>query len=62
MNLYRCSKGIKRPVTQEMYYDEAKEIVEGSARNFKNAVKLSDENGLEIIIQTEQYNRIKKKN
>ena len=60
MNLYRTSRGVKRPVTEEMYYDEAEKRVSGAIKTFSKTVKLVTDDDLEIIINTQYYNKIRK--
>lgn len=60
-NMIRCSRGIKRPVSEMMSQDTAKEKVLGATKTFESAIKLIDsENDFESVIIKEQYNKIRK--
>jgi hypothetical protein len=60
-NMIRCSRGIKRPVSEIMSQDTAKEKVLGATKTFESAIKLIDsENDFESVIIKEQYNKIRK--
>jgi hypothetical protein len=60
-NMIRCSRGIKRPVSEMMSQDAAKEKVLDAAKTFESAIKLIDsENDFESVIIKEQYNKIRK--
>ena len=59
MRIYRCSRGVKRPIVQTMEYEKAKEKVSAGTKTFSSNVRLyDDENNLEMFISTEQYNRL----
>lgn len=60
MNLYRCSRGIEKPVTKEMYYDEAEKMVIGATKTYSKTVKVITDDDSEIIISTQYYNKIRK--
>lgn len=60
-NMIRCSRGIKRPVSEMMSQDAAREKVLDAAKTFESAIKLIDsENDFESVIIKEQYNKIRK--
>lgn len=60
-NMIRCSRGIKRPVSDMMCQDEANKKVLGATKTFETACKLTDnEHDFESIIIKEQYNRIRR--
>jgi hypothetical protein len=63
-NLYRCSRGIKKPEVMYMSQKEAKKKVSGATLTFKTAVQITDpESGYQNTIQHEYYNtRAKKDN
>lgn len=59
-NMFRCSRGIKRPVESYMTEDEVEKKVSGATLTFEKTVKLEDiENEFETIINTRYYNRIR---
>ena len=55
MNLFRHSRGIKEPITEEMTYFQAKEKVSGATKTFEKSVLLTGEM-YNSIIYTEYYN------
>lgn len=60
MNLYRCSRGIKKPKITEMTYREAKNLVHGTVETYRKTVKIVDEStDFEMIAHTECYNKIR---
>lgn len=60
-NMIRCSRGIKRPVSEMMSQDAARKKVLDAAKTFESAIKLIDsENDFESVIIKEQYNKIRK--
>lgn len=63
-NLYRCSRGIKKPEAVYMSYKNAKKKVSAATLTFKSTVQITDpECGYQNIIQHEYYNtNIKKDN
>lgn len=62
MNLYRCSRGIKKPETVKMEYGEVKKSVVGSATpNYTRTIELSQDEKVINSITYEQYN-LKRKN
>lgn len=62
-NMLRCSRGVKRPIEEMMFQNEAQKKVLGTTKTFQSAIKLTDtDNGFESIIIKEQYNKIRKKN
>lgn len=62
-NMVRSSRGIKRPIEEFMSQDEANKKVLGATKTFEKTVKLTDlENDFECIINTVQYNKIRKNN
>lgn len=70
LNLYpadfkmlRCSRGVKRPVSEMMSQKEATKKVLGATKTFESAVKLTDnDNEFEAVIIREQYNRVRCEN
>jgi hypothetical protein len=62
-NMFRCSRGIKRPIEDYMTQEEAEKKVSGATLTFEKTVKLHDtENEFETIINTRYYNRIRVNN
>lgn len=61
-NMFRCSRGIKRPVEEMMFQNEAEKKVLGATKTFESAVKLTDSsNDFDCIIIKEQYNKLRDK-
>jgi hypothetical protein len=59
-NMFRCSRGVKRPLEVYMTQEEAEKKVSGAKLTFEKTVKLHDEeNDFETIINTRYYNRIR---
>lgn len=60
-NMLRCSRGIKRPTIEMMSQYEANKKVSGATKTFEKTVKLKDpESDFETVINTVQYNRVRK--
>lgn len=57
MNLYRCSRGIKKPETEKMLYGEAKKIVGPGPANYSRTIDLNRDGEVINSITYEQYNR-----
>jgi len=61
-NLYRCSRGIKRPVVEHIAEAEAMQKVGAATPTFERTIELSDpETGFSIVISKRYYNRNCKK-
>jgi len=56
MNLYRCSRGIKKPETEKMRYFEAKKIVGSEPANYSRTIELDKDGQFLNSITYEQYN------
>lgn len=56
MNLYRCSKGIIKPETEQMEYKHIKKIVGDSPPNYSRTIDLIQEDKTINSITYEQYN------
>jgi hypothetical protein len=56
MNLYRASRGIKKPVTEKMSYADAKKIVGSGEANYRRTIDLSRDGKPVNTITYEQYN------
>lgn len=62
MNIYRCSRGVKRPTVSKMTYAQAMRLTETMTRTYERTTTISDpESGYENTIYTQYYNRIRKK-
>lgn len=61
MNLYRCSRGIKKPATEKMTYREAKKIVGSEPANYSRTIDLDKDGQFLNSITYEQYNLKRKK-
>lgn len=60
MRLYRCSKGIKKPLVTEMTEAEAQKLIGNAPLTFEKTIQLVDENGKVLnTISYRQYNRAK---
>lgn len=55
-NIYRCSRGIKRPIVEDMCEGEIKEKVSAATLTFQKTIKVSDDDGYENIINYRYYN------
>lgn len=63
MNIYRCSRGIKRPMVTHMSYDKAKKIVGAGTPTYSSCTIIQDDNGNTVnSIIHEQYNLKRLKN
>lgn len=56
MNLYRCSRGILRPVKEQSNYKMAKEKISSAKLTYSSSILISDELGFQNIITKEYYN------
>lgn len=57
-NLYRCSRGVKRPEVREMTEGEAREIIGAAPLTYEKTIAILDEAGeARNIINYRQYNR-----
>lgn len=63
MNIYRCSRGIKKPAVVHMSYDKAKKIVGAATPTYSSCTIIQDDNGNAVnSIIHEQYNLKRLKN
>lgn len=56
MSIYRCSRGVKRPVEIEMSYEEAKRKVSGATLTFQSNLRINLGNGMSNTISKRYYN------
>lgn len=57
-NLYRCSRGVKRPEVQYMTEGEAQKIVKGAPLTYEKTIAITDSAGQTVnVINYRQYNR-----
>lgn len=63
MNIFRCSKGIRKPTVEYIPYKDVKKIVGTAIPNYSTRIKILDDDG-EIVnaITYYQYNMIRSKN
>lgn len=54
--LYRFSKGIKKPKSEYITYDEAQEKISSDKLTFKNTISISTDSGFSNTIHYEYYN------
>lgn len=60
-NIYRCSRGIKKPDVSYMPYSKAKKVVGDLTPTFERSVEISDdETGFNNTIYTSQFNKKRK--
>jgi hypothetical protein len=59
MNLYRCSKGIKAPISEYMTYKKAKEKVDSAKPTFSKTYEITTDDQLLNQITIEQYNLLR---
>lgn len=55
-NLYRFSKGIKKPKSLYLSYDEAKRKISSDKLTFQNTLKITTDNNFQNTIHYEYYN------
>ena len=59
-NMYRCSRGIKKPTVEMMTQPDANKKVLGATKTFESAIQITDsEKNFSSVIIKEQYNRIR---
>lgn len=59
-NMYRCSRGVKRPIETMQPYEEAQKKVSAATKTFEKLVKVSDtDTNFETIISKAQYNLLR---
>ena len=57
-NLFRCSRGVKRPEVQYMTEGEAQKIVKGAPLTYEKTIAVTDSRGQTVnVINYRQYNR-----
>lgn len=57
-NLYRCSRGVKRPEVQKMTEGEAQKIIRGAPLTYEKTIAVTDSAGQTVnVINYRQYNR-----
>jgi hypothetical protein len=61
MNLYRCSRGIKKPETEKMLYKEVKKIVGSGQASYTRTIDIERDGKTINAITYEQYN-LKRRN
>lgn len=63
MNIFRCSKGIKKPEVTYIPYKDIKKIVGAATPNYSTRMKILDDDGNELnSITYFQYNMVRNKN
>jgi len=55
-NIYRCSRGIKRPLVEQLLEHDIKEKVSAGTLTFQKTIKISDDDGYENTINYRYYN------
>ena len=59
-NMFRCSRGVKRPVEIFMSQEDAEKKVSAATLTYQKTVKLTDvENNYETVIDTRYYNLLR---
>jgi len=59
-NMFRCSRGVKRPIETYMTEEEAEKKVSAGTLTYEKTIKLEDnENDFESIINTRYYNLVR---
>ena len=61
MNLYTCSNGIKKPISENMTEEKAQKKISSAKLTFQNAIKITDEVTAFNNIIVNQYYNIKRK-
>lgn len=60
-NMFRCSRGVKRPIESYMSEKQAEKKVSAATLTYEKTVMLQDvENNFESIINTRYYNKVRK--
>lgn len=61
-NMFRCSRGIKRPVEYMDYLESAEKKVSAGTLTYEKTVQIIDlDNDFQTVINSRQYNMVKKK-
>lgn len=62
-NMFRCSRGVKRPIETYMTEKQAEKKVSGATLTYEKTIKLEDtQSDFEAIINTKYYNLVRKNN
>lgn len=62
MNLYRCSRGVKRPTVRKTTYAQAMKLIEGMTKTHEKTTRISKpECDYENTIYTQYFNRARKR-
>ena len=60
-NMFRCSRGVRKPTVEMMSQEEANKKVLGAAKTFESAIKLVDSDGdFETVIVKKHYNKLRR--
>lgn len=60
MNIYRCSRGVKRPIVRKMKLGEAEKLTGDMVKTYEKTVELSNpEADFETTIYTQYFNKIR---
>lgn len=60
MKLYRCSRGIKKPVERWLSPEEYETLSQSAALTYANSLELTTETGFTRVIAKEYYNKLRK--
>lgn len=59
MKLYRCSRGIKKPIVEDMPQMDARKKVKGMEKTFERTIELKDDKtDFHGFIKTEVYRKV----
>jgi len=59
-NMFRASRGVKRPIVEMLSQEDAEKKALGATKTFESAIRLTDsENDFETVIIKEQYNKLR---
>lgn len=60
-NIYRCSRGVKRPTIEKMYEKEAQKKVSAATLTYEKTIQITDDDGFNNVLNYRYYNMKKSK-
>lgn len=60
-NIYRCSRGVKRPTVEKMYEKEAQKKVSAATLTYEKTIQITDDDGFNNVLNYRYYNMKKSK-
>lgn len=55
-NIYRCSRGVKRPTVEKMYEKEAQKKVSAATLTYEKTIQITDDDGFNNVLNYRYYN------